>query len=265
MFLLEQKNDLIFLKSDILRSVHGFSTRTGGVSTLPHTASLNLAFGRGDDDGTVLTNLRRFAAAVGFSWGKLISVPQIHSTDVRVVGEDDAGRGVSRPADASFDGYVTCTPDLPIGVKTADCVPILLEARRGEDVCGVAAVHAGWRGTVGGIAALAVLKLRELTDGEIFAAIGPAIGACCYEVREDFCEAVAAARGADFAARHIRRVGERDLADLRGMNEELLRGAGLPPSHIDVCTFCTSCRDDLFYSHRHSHGVRGTMMSIITM
>ena len=167
------KNGVGYYYSTLLKSKHAFSTKIGGVSTLPETAALNLAFGRGDDEATVLQNLRLFADAVGVEAACVISLPQVHGTDVLRVTEADAGRGYAKPADGVGDGYMTTEIGLPLGVKSADCVPILLEARDASDcVQAISAVHAGWRGTASGIVLHAVKALRDACpNAEIYAAI----------------------------------------------------------------------------------------------
>ena len=257
------KKDGVYF-SDIITCPHGFSCREGGVSSLAHTSSMNLAFGRGDDDATVLKNLDIFAGKLGLEAKSVISVPQIHSCDVRVVGREHAGMGYHAPAAFSCDGYVTRERGVPIGVKTADCVPILLY----DDKNGViGALHAGWRGSVAGIARVGVEKMLSLgADPEsIRAAIGAAIGACCYEVGEEVYEAAKENLGADIADRFITRSGERFRADLAGLNRELLIGSGLLPENIDLSGHCTACEKDEFFSHRATGGVRGTMLALISL
>lgn len=254
-------NGVCYVRSDRISLPHGFSTRLGGGSVLPHTAALNLAFGRGDDDAVVLDNLARFTTAVGVR-GEVISLPQIHSAEVRIVGEADCGLGYTRPADGSCDGYVTAIPDLPIGVKTADCVPILLA----DETAGVVgALHAGWRGTVAGIARAGVARMVELgaDPTHIVAAIGPAIGVCCYAVGEDFVAAVAASACAELCLPHIAYRDGRPYADLPAMNAAILRDTGVREENLDLSGLCTCCDTAHFYSHRASHGLRGTMLAVI--
>ena len=133
-----------YLVSDLLMSVHAFSTRLGGVSRLEHTSALNLAFGRGDEREVVLENLSLFGGAVGFDPMGVVSVPQVHGNTVHEV--DACHRGMGYHVEAAFegDGYVTADPSVTLGVKTADCTPILLEASVGGHVVAVAALHAGW-------------------------------------------------------------------------------------------------------------------------
>ncbi len=254
----------MFYRSDLISCKHGFSTREGGVSVLSHTASMNLAFGRGDDDATVLENLRIFAGAVGIDEKSIVSVPQIHSTDVRIVGGSERGMGYFTPAAFECDGYVTREKGVALGVKTADCVPILLYDDKNAVI---GALHAGWRGSVGGIARVGVKKMRELgaKPSHIKAAIGAAIGACCYEVGEEVYLTARENLGEDLAKKFIVPSGERYRADLKGLNRELLLLEGLLPENIDVSEHCTACESDRFFSHRASGGVRGTMLSVISL
>jgi len=257
-------NQVTYVASANIPYPHGFSTRLGGVSSLPHTASLNLAFGRGDGEAAVFENLHRFADAVGFSADRVISLPQIHSADVRTVTADDAGLGYLRQADQACDGYVTAVPGLPIAVKTADCVPILLA----DPAAGViGALHAGWRGTAAGIAREGIRKMQALgaDPARIVAAIGPAIGPCCYEVGPDFVEAVSLSPCADLCMPHITHHSNRIFADLPAMNADILQAAGLSAANIDLSHLCTCCDTEHFYSHRASRGLRGTMLSVIVL
>ena len=260
------KNGVVYYVSDVLLGVkHGFATRIGGVSVLPHTASLNLAFGRGDGEETVLQNVELLAEAVGFDSKRLVSVPQIHSDRIFTVTEDMCGEGVVKKALREGDGYVISQKGLFAAIKTADCVPVLLYDPE-KEVC--AAVHAGWRGTFSRIAEKAVEKMTDLgcEPSSIRAAIGPAINGGCYEVGEDVAEAARAALGkkADLLCT-VGKAEGKYLCDLKTANRIILAEAGLAEEHIDVCELCTHCEAELFYSHRASHGLRGTMMSVIGM
>lgn len=269
MISLKEINGVKFLQSDLIRSRHAFSTRIGGVSDLPHTSSLNLAFGRGDADETVLENIRLFSEAVGIDGKSIISVPQIHSADVRVVSRDEKGYGVHKTSPFSCDGYVTREKGVALGVKTADCVPILMEARNEKDeVIAVCAIHAGWRGTVAKIAKVGVERLLSFSASaeKIFVAIGPCIHRCCYEVGEDFCREVKEKLGRNYDNYFM--IASKDgklYADLTEINLKILISCGILKENIDVSDLCACCNTDLFYSHRASGGIRGTMMSVIQM
>ncbi len=260
-----------FLTSDLLTARHAFSTRLGGVSGLPHTASLNLAFGRGDEREVVLENLARLGRAVGFDPDGVVSVPQIHSRIVHAVDRRHRGMGYRLPATFEGDGYVTADPAVTVGVKTADCTPILLEAVVDGRVVAVSALHAGWKGTVADIAGEGVRKLTALareTVGDpaatvtVRAAIGPCIHPCCFEVKEDCLSVVRASLG-EMAEGFIRRAGEQTFLDLPALNRALLIRAGVAEADIDVCDLCAVCHPELFYSHRASGGVRGTLLNVI--
>lgn len=261
----------MYVKSEILCSPHAFSTRHGGVSAQGHTASLNLAFGRGDDDGVVLENLKIFAKNVGFDAEAVVSWPQIHSDRIFTVTKENCGQGYFiREEIDSGDGYVTMDRGVVLGIKTADCVPILFEAKKGGRVIAVGAVHAGWRGTVAGIAAKCVDRLKDMTGvdvSDITAVIGPCIHKCCYEVSEDVYLAVKQELGAEFAHKFLIPNGKEDkyMCDLAMINRELLLNCGLDAERVDVIDECTCCLPEKYYSHRYSNGVRGTMLNVIFM
>ena len=265
---------MIIEKSKILTSPHAFSTRTGGVSRLEHTKSLNLGFGRGDDDNVVMENLGIFADVSGFDEKTIISLPQTPSTEVLEVDESLCGMGYFKRDFDSYkhkfaDGYVTNKRGVTLGVKTADCVPILIEGRSDSgEVIAIGAVHAGWRGTVGGIQKIAVEKLISLygvKPQNIYACIGACIHKCCFEVGDDVYEAVKALDtelAEEFCKPRIGIEGKY-LCDLVGINRSLLERAGVPPANIDAIDECTFCHPEKYYSHRYSGGNRGTMLSVI--
>ena len=250
---------------------HAFSTREGGVSTLPHTAKMNVAPGRGDDDATVRENIRILLSLASGEQqpdavlSRVVCGHQIHSATVRTVGRENGGEGIFRDPPVLADGYVTAEPGVYPLVRVADCVPVLLLARRADGSPVIGAVHAGWRGTAAGIAAEAVRVMRLLgaLPDSFAAAIGPSIHPCCYEVGEDFLAEVTRLRGAVFSARHVARRDGRLFADLQGMNREILSSAGVAGERIDVSESCTACRPDLFHSHRATGGKRGTMGAVI--
>ena len=263
-------NGVIYLKSNNLISPHGFATRLGGVSQNAHTSSLNLAFGRGDERDVVLENLGLFADAVGFDAQSIVSVSQIHSADVRVVGKANAGQGYYAEEAFECDGYVTNTKGITLGVKTADCVPILMEARDDTGrVMAVGAVHAGWRGSVSKIAAECIKKLSAFgaSPENIRVCIGPAICGECYVVREDFYNSVLAELGERDVKRFVTPTDQSGVwcCDLREMNREILISAGVRAENIEISDECTCCMPDKYFSHRFTGGKRGTMLSVISM
>lgn len=262
----------MFVKSNILRSPHAFATRMGGASVFEHTKSLNLAFGRGDEDTVVLKNLEIFAEAVGFDSKNIVSLPQIHSDKIFTVTKQNAGEGYyKRQGIESGDGYVTGERGIVLGIKTADCVPILFEVEKDGEIVAVGAVHAGWRGTVAEIAPKCVDRLCSdfgADKAKIRAAIGPCIHACCYEVGRDVFDEIACALGEGIARRFVKPSGNSDgkyMCDLAGINRELLLLEGLHGENIEIIDECTCCNPEKYFSHRYSGGRRGTMLNVIFM
>lgn len=262
----------MFVKSNILRTQHAFATRRGGVSVQEHTKSLNLAFGRGDEDGVVLKNLEIFAENVGFDPQGVVSLPQIHSDRIFSVCKEMRGEGYFiREGIESGDGYVTGQRGVVLGIKTADCVPILFEAEKDGEIIAVGAVHAGWRGTVADIAGKCVDRLCGefgVSVEHVRAAIGPCIHKCCYEVSEDLYFEVARGLSKEMAGKFVLPSAWAEgkyLCDLVGINRELLLGRGLRSENIDVIDECTCCNPEKYFSHRYSNGHRGTMLNVIFM
>ena len=246
---------------------HAFSTRLGGVSASPATASMNVAFDRGDDDETVVRNIDILARTVGASAGDVVCAPQIHSDRLRFVTGQNRGEGVVRPAPFKGDGFYTDRPGVALLVRTADCAPVLLAGLRADGTPAVAAVHAGWRGAAAGIAMLAVFAMRslEVEPTDVFAAIGPCASFERYEVGEDMRDAVAALAGGQIAGRYVREHDGSLHADVAGINRDFLLAAGVPAAHIDVAGLCTVGDPARFHSHRATNGVRGTMGNVIVI
>jgi len=253
-------------RSDILDGAffhkihHGFATRGGGTSTLPHTASMNLAYGRGDDNAVVDENIRRFCDLVSGAPCRPAFVTQVHSD---VIVKIKAGDDPAVLKDTPADGLITDVPGILLMVKVADCVPILLCGEKPDSVqtpSVIAALHCGWRGTAASLAAKGVAAMAEygVRADSIRAAIGPCIRDCCYEVGEDFYAAFAESLGKDTASRFIKTRGGARFADLAGINRALLISAGIPAENIDVSDKCTCCFPDEFFSHRATRGIRGT-------
>jgi hypothetical protein len=162
--------------SAIPRLRHGFFTRQGGVSQ-GDFETLNVGRDKEDNPDHVAENRRRTVQALGFKSKNLITARQVHATEVLVVDAPFSGEI------PEADGLITTTPGLIIGVLTADCVPILLSSTQGDIV---GAVHAGWRGAVGGIVETAVVQMKALGAQEIIAALGPCIWQASYEVSQEF-------------------------------------------------------------------------------
>ena len=164
---------------------HGFSTRMGGVSS-GCFSSMNLSFTRGDDEDAVRENFRRMGDAIGVKCENMVFSQQTHTTNVRVVTEEDRGMGILRPMEyTDVDGLVTDVPGLCLVTFYADCVPLYF-VDPVKKVIGLS--HSGWRGTVGkiGKATVELMKNRYgCNPADIYAAVGPSVCQDCYEVSED--------------------------------------------------------------------------------
>ena len=264
--------------------VHGFSTRPGGVSTCYGDKSLNLGITAHDTHANVERNRELFEKAVGAvsdggSPWPLVQVHQIHSAIIHRVDAPLA----HAPAG---DGMITSTPSLLLGIKTADCVPVLVaDVKRRV----VGAFHAGWRGTAARIVEKGVGEMRrqfKSNPRDLRAAIGPCIRKCCYsvgaEVRAEFESQFTYAAELfeevfDSNAVHVkypmlflnqRAPGHGDLGpelhlDLVAANQRQLEDAGVRCDYISVVNGCTACATKRFFSHRAEFGKTGRMMAVI--
>jgi YfiH family protein len=235
---------------------NGFSTRLGGLSPMPDNA-LNLAGFNEDAAENILENRRRFLKLFPGHWS-LAGCWQVHGTDVRVV----ANAAEARSAENSLGDTVYCdaivsnASGVLAGVKTADCVPILFgDAQTGA----FAAVHAGWRGTLAGVATHALRRLQREYDSDpadVRIAIGPAASSCCYEVGGEVIEAFKARYPHNDSLFVPTRTGHARI-DLLKANREQLTAAGVAADRIHTAPLCTICRTDLFFSYRKEKGVHG--------
>jgi YfiH family protein len=258
--------------------IHAFSTAPGGASPLEGEKVLNLGFTDWDTRENVQENRRRFQTAAGAKDLTLITLKQFHSDVIHLFD--------TTPTDpCSGDASITNRPGLLLAIQTADCVPILLVDTKKR---AIAAIHAGWRGTLARIAAKTIGKMQmhfgtKLSD--LLAAIGPSIGPCCYEV------------GTEVATQFLSqfpdapdyfdefRTGDEPnpiqwlnmmppghqpppkgvLLDLRKANRSQLLTAGLRPQNIHTIDLCTACRPDLLFSYRKQGPASGRLMSVIAL
>lgn len=235
---------------------HAFTTRPGGRSVPPFD-TLNLGRGVGDDPDAVRDNRARALAALGRSPTDHVEASQVHGSVMAVVGVADRGEKI-----AGVDGLATRDPSVVLAMHAADCVPILLvdPVQRA-----VAAVHTGWRGTAAGAAGAAVAAMTRAFGSraqDLVAAIGPAIGACCYEVDAPVVERFASWPWHNRVLARVR--PDRWRLDLWEANRTQLTGAGLPPQAVTTAGLCTSCHPAVFFSHRRD-GATGRMAALIAL
>jgi len=256
--------------------VHGFSTRPGGVSLLDGRQVLNLGFMEWDTRENVAENRRLLQTALTAENFTLAPLKQIHSDVIHLFS--------AAPADAcKGDASATNRPGLLLAVQTADCVPILIVDPQKR---AVAAIHAGWKGTLARIAEKAVGRLRlELGSkpADLLAALGPSIGPCCYEVGADFVTKFTAQFADASGYFDEPRTGDEPNPlqwlsmmppghqppprnvhlDLPKANRAQLLAAGLCPQNIFPSALCTACHTDLFFSHRREGVLSGRLLSVI--
>ncbi len=225
--------------------VHGFPERTGGVS-VGLRASLNLGYRWGDAPAHVAENRARVAAAAGYDPDQLQVTKHVHGTNVWRVGEP-------APEPPEFDGLVCDRPGPVLGAFAADCVPIVFADARAR-VCGAA--HAGWRGTVAGVAERVVERMIALgaRPSDLRVALGPSICPCCFEVGP---EVVAEFRARMGDAPGLVVAGPRkDHIDLRVALTWSLAQVGVAAEHVDAAPPCTRCHPERFFSYRRD-GIEG--------
>ena len=267
---LKEKNHVPYIQFKNLSATgivkHGFSTRKGGVST-GIFSSMNLNFKRGDDPDAVLENYRRMAAALNMRVEDMVLSDQTHTTNVRVITEEDRGKGILRPQDYSdVDGMITNVPGIVLVTSYADCVPLYFvdPVRKA-----IGLSHSGWKGTVGHIGQKTVWKMHEVYGSEpkdIVAAIGPSICQSCYEVSDDVAEAFRTNFTADEAADILLDKGNgKYQLDLWKANWYVLTDAGILPEHLSVTDLCTACHPDLLWSHRKTNGQRGGLSAFLSL
>jgi YfiH family protein len=255
-WILQEVDGLPVLVSPLLQEqaglVHAFTTRLGG-NSLPPMQSFNL--GRHIEDAIAredaMTNRRRLCSALGADFDALVVPGQVHSGTVVSAREKNF---------APVDSIATNDHSVPILLHFADCTPIIIfdpEQRA------IAVVHAGWKGTAACIVKNAVKFLSTNYGSEpknLCAAVGPAIGSCCYPTGGDVADKLAAT--AD-GGKDLIIWGEQPRPDLKAINAAQLQDVGV--ERVDVSELCTCCHPDTFYSHRQSGGKTGRQGAVAFM
>lgn len=260
-----------FVQSAALNEIdfinHAFSTRLGGVSE-GIWQSMNLNFGRGDDENDVRENFRLFAEAIGSSIANMVCSMQTHTTNVARVTREDCGNGVLLPQKFSdVDGLITNEPGVCLVTTYADCVPLYFVDKEGK---AIGLSHSGWRGTVGNMAKATIDMMTEefgSSPADITAFIGPSICASCYEVGRDvalmFAEAYDKAEVEQILKEKPVPGEKKYLLDLHAANLINIKNAGVQEADIHVTDLCTCCNPDVFFSHRASGGKRGGLCAFL--
>ncbi len=266
----------MLIRSKLLEALgfaHGFSTREGGVSAPPFD-SLNLARTVGDDPVAVEENHVRLARAVGYDVRRLAESSQVHG--VRCVDADafldaEGTLEVAKLREERADALVASVHGLAIGVRTADCVPLLVGDPQTR---AVAAIHAGWRGAVDGVVLAGLDALAAKTGGgreRFVVAIGPHIRLASFEVGDEVVDAMEAAMPHGALADALRdelfsrRAGARSHACLAALVTAQLLSVGIERSRIDDVGGDTLADRSRFHSHRRDGARSGRQLSVIVV
>ncbi|MBN8250166.1 peptidoglycan editing factor PgeF [Priestia flexa] len=240
----------------------GFTTKNGGISEPPFT-SFNLGLHVHDNKEHVILNRELLANHLNMPLSNWVCAEQVHNSVVQKVTRKQSGKGMHAYEDgiAQTDGIYTNESNVLLALCYADCVPLYFYAPN-HHMVGLA--HAGWQGTVKDIAGEMIRKWvqeEQIPVEDIYAAVGPAIESCCYIVDDRVISAVnEVASSADV---YVQISPNQYRLDLKKLNVYLMKKAGVNEANITVSSHCTSCEDDLFFSHRRDQGKTGRMFSFI--
>ncbi len=243
---------------------HGFTTRIGGISPKPF-GTLNLGIKTEDEKENIMENFQNVSKAFNVPMEKMVLSDQVHGTAIRIITEEDAGKGLVNPMDyQEVDGLLTNVKGLMLFTFYADCVPLFF-LDKAKNVAGLA--HAGWKGTVARIAEKMVITMKNVYDSnpeDILVGIGPSIGSCCYPVKKDVYDKFN--ENLSFIEEILMKEStEIWKLDLWKANEKILEENGILSRNITVSRLCTSCNNDKFFSYRKENGKTGRMAAIIQL
>lgn len=241
----------------------GFSMKNGGKSSGTFS-SLNIGFHVNDRYEDVVDNRKHLAELLSFPLENWVGAEQTHEIHIEKITADHKGLGASRYGDSikRTDGLYTFDKDVLLTLCYADCVPLFFMHRQSG---AVAVAHAGWKGTVGGIAKemVQVLEKEGVPAGEIECVIGPSICGDCYVVDDHVISFVKKIVDAGEIKPYNELNGGQYQLNLKKLNEQIMLRSGLKAEHIQVTNFCTSCDHELFFSHRKDKGKTGRMIAFI--
>lgn len=245
---------------------HAFSTRMGGVSKGPY-ATMNFSFTRGDDPNDVKENYRRMAEALDVDRERMVLTWQTHTTNVRLVTEQDFGKGVICDRDyRDVDGLITNIPGVTLVTFFADCVPLYFVDTKNK---AIGLSHSGWRGTVNRMGKVTLERMKEefgTNPCDVTACVGPSICQDCYEVGPEVIEQFKQAF--DPCHHEILFYGKQNgkyQLNLWEANRIVLMEAGVPEEQISLTDICTYCNPELLFSHRRCADKRGNLCAFLCL
>ena len=251
---LKLKNNLPYFEVPEITNLgwvrHAFLTRQGGMSLSPYD-SLNLSDKNGDSEEFVSQNKKLIVKSFGFDSKRLILLDQMQQDQILLLKEPI----ITLPSPLQYDALITNSPNTYLGILTADCLPIFVIDHKKKSI---AAVHAGRQGTALDITTKVLKKMKEefgCSSKDLFIAIGPSIGPCCYEIDEK----VFHPKWAPFSTL---RGEERWMVDLAQINTAQIKKEGIKEEQIYWSNLCTHCHNDLFFSYRRE-GRTGRQLSFI--
>ncbi|MCX7711070.1 MAG: peptidoglycan editing factor PgeF [Clostridia bacterium] len=243
---------------------HCFTTRKGGVST-GECSTLNMGFNRKDQRENVEANYKRISEALGIDYKNMAFSNQVHDSKVRIVTENDRGKGILRESDIiGYDGLITNCKEVVLVTFYADCVPLFFLDPVKEVI---ALSHSGWRSSVKGIGRETIEKMHEnfgCSPVDIVVGIGPSISQCCFEVGEEVYEEFAATY--PWCTAYIRKTdADKWHIHLQEIIKKTLVDAGVSNENISISGICTKCNKDVFFSHRGDQGKTGSLAAIMQL
>ena len=242
--------------------VHGVTTRKGGISEGPFS-SLNLGIKTGDDLQRVFSNRHQLLLHLGWDSSAVVIPNQVHSNNVvlitkELLNKNGSPQGLTL---SGVDGLITKEKGILLLIKVADCIPVFLYDPGGP---AIGLIHAGWRGTAEGIISRGVKAMQESLGSkpeDMKSGVGPGVGICCYEVKEDVWGAFSRKRLDNSVCRIDS--NRQTFLDLKQAISFELIGCGVPEANIEIASECTFCNSDLFFSHRRDKGKTGRMAAVI--
>lgn len=267
-----EKNGILYFKFPLLEKTgivrHAFSTRIGGVSK-GYFGTMNFSLTRGDDRDDVLENYQRIADILGCDASKMVLSHQTHTTNIRLVREEDAGKGIFKERDyENVDGLITNVPGITLVTFYADCVPLYFvdPVHRA-----IGLSHSGWKGTVHRMGLRTIEAMRKAYGSkpeDMIVCIGPSICGDCYEVSEDVAKAFFEEFGAKSCCDRsilVNKENGKYQLDLWEANRLILHEAGISQDHLAVTNVCTKCNPELLYSHRVMGDRRGNLAAFLSL